>query len=121
MTLRAVKQAGTACKTALLHISGILHNGGDYLEYVVALAVEDHDALVEVVVLHGAGGVQHRQRAVAFRLERVVGAAVIQVVRQAGNHQTQHLKTAKYAALFSQGTLVFVQETGDQMIMNYIT
>ena len=34
------------------------------LEDVVALAGEDHDALVEVVVLHGGGGVQDRQRRV---------------------------------------------------------
>ena len=51
-----------------------------YLENVISLAVKDHDALVEVVVLHGAGGIEHCQRAVRLRLEGVVGAAVVQVV-----------------------------------------
>jgi hypothetical protein len=51
-----------------------------YLEYVVAFAVEDHDALVKVVVLHGARRVQNRQRAFCLGLEGIIGAPVIQVV-----------------------------------------
>ena len=33
-----------------------------YLKYVVRFAVEYHDALVEMVVLHGAGRVQNGER-----------------------------------------------------------
>ena len=56
---------------------------------LVALGVEYHEALVEVVVLHRGGGVESRQRRAGLDLEGVVGAAVVQVVAQAGHQQPQ--------------------------------
>ena len=54
---------------------------------LVALGVEYHEALVEVVVLHRGGGVEARQRRARLDLEGVVGAAVVQVVAEARDHQ----------------------------------
>ena len=62
------------------------------LEDVVALRAEDHDALVEVVVLHGGGGVEDGERRVHLGLEGVVGAAVVQVVAQARHQQPEDLQ-----------------------------
>ena len=58
---------------------------------LVALGVEYHEALVEVVVLHRGGGVEARQRRARLDLEGVVGAAVVQVVAEARDHQRQAL------------------------------
>ena len=62
------------------------------MEDVVSLAGEDHDALVEVVVLHGGGGVEDGERRVHLGLEGVVGAAVVQVVAQARHQQPEYLE-----------------------------
>ena len=62
------------------------------LKDVVALRAEDHDALVEVVVLHGGGGVEDGERRVHLGLEGVVGAAVVQVVAQARHQQAEDLE-----------------------------
>jgi len=51
-----------------------------YLKNIVAFAVENHDALVEVVVLHGTCGVKNRQRAFCFCLEGIIGTSVVQIV-----------------------------------------
>ena len=63
-----------------------------YLENVVALGAEYHDALVEMVVLHGGGGVQDGQGRVHLGLESVVGAAVVQIVAQAGDKEAENLR-----------------------------
>ena len=62
------------------------------LKDVVALRAEDHDTLVEVVVLHGGGGVEDGERRVHLGLEGVVGAAVVQVVAQARHQQAKDLQ-----------------------------
>jgi len=62
------------------------------LEYVVAVAVQDHHALVEVMVFHRAGRVQDGQRRLGLRLERVVRAPVIEIVTQARHQQSQDLR-----------------------------
>ena len=62
------------------------------LKDVVALRAEDHDALVEVVVLHGGGGVEDGERRVHLGLEGVVGATVVQVVAQARHQQPEDLE-----------------------------
>ena len=64
------------------------------LKDVVALRAEDHDALVEVVVLHGGGGVEDGEGRVHLGLEGVVGAAVVQVVAQARHQQAEYLEKA---------------------------
>ena len=66
------------------------------LKDIVSFRVEDHDALVEVVVLHGGGGVEDGQRRLHLRLERVVRTAVVQVVTQARHQQSEYLKRAKF-------------------------
>ena len=58
---------------------------------LVPLGVEYHEALVEVVVLHRRGGVEPRQRRARLDLEGVVGAAVVQIVAEAGDHQRETL------------------------------
>ena len=64
---------------------------GCYLEEVVPLRVEDHDALVEVVMLHGARGIEDSQGRVRFGLECIVGATMVQVMAEARHQQTQDL------------------------------
>lgn len=64
-----------------------------YLEEVVSLRVEDHDALVEVVVLHGARGIEDSQGWVGFRLECIICATVVQIMAEACHQQTQDLKS----------------------------
>lgn len=44
------------------NVKAVLLRRKQYLEYVVPFAVEYHDALVEMVVLHGAGRVQNCER-----------------------------------------------------------
>ena len=68
-----------------------------YLENVISSRVEYHDALVEVVVLHGGGWVEDGQGRHHFGLEGVVGAPVVKVVAQAGHQQSENLqkKTTK--------------------------
>ena len=48
--------------THAVKVKAVLLNLKQYLEYVVPFAVEYHDALVEMVVLHGAGRVQNGER-----------------------------------------------------------
>jgi hypothetical protein len=52
------------------------------LENVVALGVEYHHALIEVVVLHRAGGVQDRQRRVGLYHERIVRPSVVEIMTE---------------------------------------
>lgn len=73
-----------------------LHHGAvvlrrQRLEYVVAVAVQDHHALVEVMVFHRAGRVEYGQRRFGLRLERVVRAPVVEIVTQARHQQPQDL------------------------------
>jgi hypothetical protein len=65
------------------------------LKDVVPFRVENHDALVEVVVLHGGGRVEDGQGRFHLRLERVVRPAVVQVVAKARDQQTEYLKIKK--------------------------
>lgn len=73
-----------------MHISNVKLY--DYhLEYVVALGIEYHNTLIEMMMLHGAGGVEYSQWGLSFGLECIVGAAMIQIVAQAGHQQAQYL------------------------------
>lgn len=54
-------------------------------EDVVVLLLEDVDRHVEVVVLHGGGGVEDGQGRVHFALEGVIRATVVQIVAQTGD------------------------------------
>lgn len=56
-----------------------------YLKNIIALGAEYHDALIEMMVLHGTGRIQNGQWAGCFRLERIVCTAMVQVVAQASN------------------------------------
>ena len=56
-----------------------------YLENVVSFAVEDHDALVKMMVLHGAGSVKDGKRRFRFCLEGIVRPSVVQIVAETGD------------------------------------
>lgn len=58
------------------------------LQQIVALGLQDHDALVEMVMLQCRRGVEFRQGRVDFRLEGVVRATMVQIVTQAGDEET---------------------------------
>lgn len=62
------------------------------LKDVIPLRVQNHHALIEMMVLHRAGRVQNRQRTVGLRLERIVCAAMVQIVTQARHQQAQNLQ-----------------------------
>ncbi len=63
---------------------------------VAPFGVEDADGLRQVVPLHDAalGGVEGGQQGARRQLEGVVGAAVVEVVAQAGHEQGQDLQVA---------------------------
>lgn len=65
-----------------------------YLENIIAVRVEDHDALVEVVMFHRAGGVQNREWRFRLRLKRIVRPSVVQVVAKTRHQQPQNLEVA---------------------------
>ena len=73
--------------THTVKVTAVLFSLIQYLEYVVPFAVEYHDALVEVVVLHGAGRVQNGERRLSLRLKGVVGTSMVKVVTQTGHKQ----------------------------------
>lgn len=68
---------------------------------LVPLGVEYHEALVKVVVLHRRGGVEPRQRRAGLYLEGVVGAAVVQIVAEASDHQRETLDLEETGRLFN--------------------
>ena len=49
------------------------------------MGVEQHKALVKMVVLHRGGGVERGQGVTGFDLKAVVGPTMVQVMTQAGN------------------------------------
>lgn len=53
-----------------------------HLKYIVSFWIQYHDALIEMMVFHRAGRVQNGQRAGRFRLKRIIGAAMVQIVTQ---------------------------------------
>ncbi len=64
----------------------------DMWKYVVSGCVENHDAVIEVMLLHsGRRAVELRQRRVCLHLKHVVCAAMVQVVAQASNNHGQLL------------------------------
>ena len=68
---------------------------GHIRQDLIAVAVEQHDALVEVVVLHGGGGVQPGQTVAGLDLVAVVGSPVVEVMTEAGDHHGQTLNLSK--------------------------
>ena len=73
---------------------------GHIRQDLIAVAVEQHDALVEVVVLHGGGGVQPGQTVAGLDLVAVVGSPVVQVVAETSDH---HGQTFYLSKLFPPG------------------
>lgn len=63
-----------------------------YLEYIIAVGIQNHDALIEMVMLHSAGGIQYRQWRLSFGLESVIRSPVIQIVTKTGDQETQYLE-----------------------------
>lgn len=69
---------------------GLYHCGitkPTYLENVIAVCVEYHNALVEVVVLHGTRAVKNSQGRFSLSLEGIIRAPMVQVVTEAGHEQ----------------------------------
>lgn len=62
---------------------------------LIAGRVQDHQALIEMVVFHRGRRVQLGERRRRFDLERIVGTSVVQVVTEAGDHQRQTLDLAE--------------------------
>ena len=54
--------------------------------------LKNSNSLVEVVVFHGGGAVEHCERRVALHHERVRLASVVQIVTQARHEHAQHLQ-----------------------------
>jgi hypothetical protein len=79
--------------THAVNVKTVLLNPKQYLEYVVPFAVENHDALVKMVVLHGTGLVQNGERGLCLCLKGVVGPSVIQIVAETGHKQPQDLNS----------------------------
>ena len=63
-----------------------------YLEDVISLRAEDHDALVEMMVLHRRGGVEEGQGRVHLGLERVVRAPMVEVMAETRHQKAKDLK-----------------------------
>ncbi len=63
-----------------------------YLENVVSFGAEDHDALVEVMMLHGRGGIKQSQGGVHLGLKGVIRAPVVQVMAEARNQKSENLE-----------------------------
>ena len=71
------------------HPPVVLHR--QILKDVVAVRVQDHHALVEVVVLHRARRVEDGEGRFGFCLEGVVRAAVVEVVAETGDQEAHYL------------------------------
>lgn len=75
---------------------GYIYHGGitkpTYLENVIAVCVEYHNALVEVVVLHGTRAVKNSQGRFSLSLEGIIRAPMVQVVTETGHEQPQDLQ-----------------------------
>lgn len=65
-----------------------------YLENIIAVCVEYHDALVEMMVFHGARGVEDCKGRLGLRLEGVVRSSMIQIVAKTSDQKTQHFQIA---------------------------
>lgn len=63
-----------------------------YLENVVSLGAENHDALVEMVMLHCWRWIKDGQWRFDFGLESIVGASMVQVVTKASHKKTKDLQ-----------------------------
>lgn len=72
-----------------------------HLEYVIALGVQYHNALIEVVMLHCAGRVQNGQRTGGFRLKRIVGAAMIEIVAETCHKQAKYFQVSHKSLHFA--------------------
>ena len=78
---------------------GVFKNVYDPFEFVlrhvgqdlIAFGIENHQTLVEMMVLHRRGGVQLRQVGRRLDLVRVVGTAVVQIMAQACNQKRNAL------------------------------
>ena len=65
--------------------------GVEFCEDVVVLLLEDVDGHVEVMVLHGGGGVDGGERGAHVDHELVVEAPVVEIVTESSHPQTQTL------------------------------
>ena len=79
--------------THAVNVKAVLLSLKQYLEYVVPFAVEYHDALVEMVVLHGAGRVQNGERWLSLCLKGIVGTSMVKIVTETGHKQPEDLQS----------------------------
>ena len=64
----------------------------DMCDYVMPGRIQNHDTVIEVMLLHGAhSAVELRESRMGFGLEEIVGAAVVEIVRQTAHDQSQLL------------------------------
>jgi hypothetical protein len=66
---------------------------GIYLENIISFGREDHDTLIEMMMLHGGCGVEDGKGGRCQLLESIVRSTMIQVMTQTGDHQTENLPT----------------------------
>lgn len=51
-----------------------------YLKDIIALTIQNHDTLIEMVMLHRRSRVKNCERTLSLRLKRVIRASMVQVV-----------------------------------------
>ncbi len=64
----------------------------DYLKDIVPLRAQDHDTLVEMMVLHCGGRVEDGQGRLDLGLESVIGSSVIQIVTKTSHQEAKDLE-----------------------------
>jgi len=62
------------------------------LKNIIAVRIQYHNALIEMMVLHGARRVQNCQRRFRLSLKSVISASVIQIVAKTSYEKPQHLQ-----------------------------
>lgn len=51
-----------------------------HLENIIAFTIQNHDALVKMVMFHRGRRIQNRQWTLSFRLERVIRPSMVEVM-----------------------------------------
>lgn len=51
-----------------------------YLKDIIALTIQNHDTLIEMVMLHCRSRVKNCERTLSLRLKRVICASMVQIV-----------------------------------------
>lgn len=63
-----------------------------YLKNIIAVCIQYHNALIEMMVFHSAGRVQNCQRRLCLSLKSVISTSVIQIVAKTSHEKPQHLQ-----------------------------